>query len=82
MFKRKQKTDPLAELEKKTQQSIARIESATKGFEETVRKATHNAYAGIVCAVCGKNVFSNTGTWVHSDGKAYCLEPCWRDLHE
>ena len=48
-------------------------------FQTTVRKATHNAYAGIVCDVCHLNVYRGENTWVHSEGKAYCLSPCWKD---
>lgn len=52
-------------------------------FDSRVRKAIHGAYAGIVCVVCGKNVFRGEGTWVHGNGgKAYCLDPCWKERNE
>lgn len=59
------------------------IEQLRSSFDSEVRKAIHNAYAGIVCASCGKNVFRGEGTWVHGNGgKAYCLNPCWKELHD
>lgn len=63
---------------------IKLIKDERESFTEQVRKASHNAYAGIVCDVCKKNVYRGEGTWVHSNGKAYCLEPCWvkRDKKE
>src|SRR6478672_8141015 len=56
---------------------IARLRSE---FETQVRKATHGALRGIVCDVCGLNVYrgENGGGWIHGNGgKAYCADPCW-----
>ena len=59
------------------------IDKQRDEFEKQVRKAIHGAYAGIVCAVCGKNVYRGEGTWVHGNGgKAYCLKPCWEVRNE
>lgn len=47
-------------------------------FDVKVRKAIHNAYAGIVCDKCGKNVYSEEG-WMHTADKAYCWPKCWHE---
>jgi len=63
---------------------VPQAEMSVSEFDTHVRKAMHNAYAGIVCAVCGKNVYrgENEIGWVHGNGgKAYCLKPCWNDGH-
>ena len=54
------------------------IEQEKNSFQEAVRKASHNAVAGIVCNECKLNVYRADSTWVHSGKKAYCLE-CWQN---
>ena len=55
--------------------------SEKENLQAEYRKMLHGAYAGIVCDVCKKNVFRGEVTWVHGNGgKAYCLDPCWKDL--
>lgn len=65
---------------KELENSIAIIKKDMKlDYQKELRKIVFSAQKGINCATCGTNVYSNTGVWVHSDGKAYCLEPCWGD---
>lgn len=74
-------SDTLKKIEAARVSFQALVIDEKKKFEDEVRRQMHNAYAGIVCASCGKNVFRGEGTWVHgNNGKAYCLEPCWSDI--
>lgn len=57
------------------------VETEKLNIKDEYRRMIHNAYAGIVCDECGKNVFRGEGTWVHGNGgKAYCLDPCWKKV--
>lgn len=73
--------DTLREITRATIGFTNLVERERESFEGLVRKAKHNAYAGIVCESCKKNVFRGEGEWVHGNGgKAYCLKPCWQNL--
>lgn len=51
--------------------------------QEELQRIMHGAYAGIVCAVCGNNVFRGEGEWIHGNGgRAYCLKTCWNRRNE
>lgn len=53
-----------------------------ENLQTEYQKMIHGAYAGIVCSVCGKNVFrrENKIGWVHGmGGKAFCADPCWKE---
>lgn len=75
------RTDSALAIEQTRDAAIADIKKERREFETQVRAAIHGAYAGILCTTCGQNVFRGEGMWVHGNGgKAYCLEPCWREL--
>lgn len=76
----KQRSQAEKELQLVVSGAKSDIKKLRDEFESQVRKAIHGAYAGIVCTVCGQNVFRGEGEWVHGNGgKAYCLEPCWKN---
>lgn len=65
---------------KDLEHSIESLQNNMKlDYQRELQKIVFSAQKGIICDTCGTNVYSNTGTWVHSEGKAYCLKPCWSD---
>lgn len=78
------RTNQAEEIRKAKSEMLSAMKEERRSFEVEVRKAIHGAYAGIVCASCGKNVFrgEKDNNWVHGNGgKAYCLNPCWKELN-
>lgn len=76
----KETVDKENELKKLVASAIGQVTEAKKSLADELQKMIHHAYAGIVCDSCGKNSFERVS--VHSGAKAYCLDPCWKNLQE